>query len=118
MDKIHFKTDLILDVESDNENDDDGVIVSIQFRICHDGVDGAEQESRRRGAHHAHWVPESHELLGRRWRHLGYVAHRVPDREVRDENFTESGQSGAEAQVAKVDDRCRDLTNKDWNPIS
>ncbi len=58
--------DLIFNVQSDDEYENDAIIVTADFRILDDAVDGREQEGGCDGAHDADRVPERHQLLGRR----------------------------------------------------
>ena len=102
---------LIFNVESQHEDDDDGVVDPVDDRILDDGVHGLEEEGRRGGAHHAHGVPEGHQLLGRGRGQLGDLAEGVSGRAVGHEDLAEAGQAVAEAQVAEVDESRRDLGN-------
>ena len=72
---------------------------------------GLEEEGRGGGAHHAHGVPEGHQLLGRGRGQLGDLAEAVSGRAVGHEDLAEAGQAVAEAQVAEVDEGRRDLGN-------
>jgi hypothetical protein len=63
-------TYLIFNVECDDEDEDDCVIESGDFRIAYDAVHRHEQEGRRQRAQDADRVTKGHQLFGGRRSHL------------------------------------------------
>ena len=63
-------TYLIFNVECDDEDEDDCVIESGDFRIAYDAVHGHEQEGRGQRAQDADRVTKGHQLFGGRGSHL------------------------------------------------
>ena len=72
--KRHGFSNLIFDVEGDDEDEDDCVIESGDFRIAYDAVHRHEQEGRRQRAQDADRVTKGHQLFGGRRSHLfGFI---------------------------------------------
>ena len=64
--KRHGFSNLIFDVEGDDEDEDDCVIESGDFRIAYDAVHRHEQEGRGQRAQDADRVTKGHQLFGGR----------------------------------------------------
>ncbi len=70
--------DLIFNVQSDDEDENNAIIITADFRILDNAVDGREEEGGRNGAHDADRVPERHQLSGRRRWQPDHFAGSVP----------------------------------------
>jgi hypothetical protein len=76
-------TNLIFNVECDDEDEDDCVIESGDFRIAYDAVHRHEQEGRRQRAQDADRVPKGHQLFGGRGSHLfGFNRNKMVQRKM------------------------------------